>query len=239
MRLALALVLLLTLAPAAAAVTPARPQDASLLKRAATPNEQLAQSVAARLTRQKPVVRCTAVPLGSGELGVTPFVNGRPVGYFLLSSEVCAELAAFQDEAIPRTTRRPARPTRASTGSPRPFRRSRRSPTSRTTCSAGSRRPPRSATGCSRSGTRRTGSAPPWRSRRSSRPGTGCTSIRSVARAPTRSTGRPNAATAASSTCARPRTAGPAAVTTNPLSTLAGRPRRTRSSENGERSSVG
>ena len=96
MRLALALVLLLTLVPAAAAVTPARPQDASLLKRAATPNELLAQSVAARLTRQKPVVRCTAVPLGSGELGVTPFVNGRPVGYFLLSSEVCAELAAFR-----------------------------------------------------------------------------------------------------------------------------------------------
>ncbi len=96
MRLAAVLVLLLTLVPAAAAVTPARPQDAALLRRAATPDEQLAQSVAARLTRQKPVVRCTAVPLGSGELGMTPFVNGRPVGYFLLDPKVCADLAAFR-----------------------------------------------------------------------------------------------------------------------------------------------
>jgi len=88
--------LLLALAPAAAAITPARPQDAPLLRRGATPDEQLAQSVAARLTRLKPVVRCTAVPLGSGELGVTPFVNGRPAGYFLLDPQVCAELAAFR-----------------------------------------------------------------------------------------------------------------------------------------------
>jgi len=98
MRFALVLFLLLTLAPAAAAVTPARPQDAPLLRRAATRDEQLAQSVAARLTGLKPVVRCTTVPLGSGELGVTPFVNGKPVGYFLLSSDVCADLAAFRSK---------------------------------------------------------------------------------------------------------------------------------------------
>ncbi len=96
MRLAVVACMLLALAPTAAAVTPARPQDAALLKRAATPNEQLAQSVAARLTRKKPVVRCTPVSLGSGELGMTPFLNGRPVGYFLLDPKVCADLASFR-----------------------------------------------------------------------------------------------------------------------------------------------
>ncbi len=96
MRFALVLFLLLALAPAAAAVTPARPEDAPLLRRAATPNELLAQSVAARLTKLKPVVRCASVPLGSGELGVTPFINGRSVGYFILDPQVCAELASFR-----------------------------------------------------------------------------------------------------------------------------------------------
>jgi len=96
MRLAAALALVLALAPAALAVTPARPGDAALLARPATRDELLAQSVAARLTRLKPVVRCAALPPGSGELGVTPFVNGRPVGYFLLSTQVCSDLAAFR-----------------------------------------------------------------------------------------------------------------------------------------------
>jgi hypothetical protein len=96
MRLALVLALLLAVAPAAGAVTPARPADAALLKRAATPDELLAQSVAARLTGKKPVVRCAPLPASSGELGVTPFMNGRPAGYFLLSQKVCADLAAFR-----------------------------------------------------------------------------------------------------------------------------------------------
>ncbi len=96
MRLAVLLVLLLTVAPAAGAVAPARPADAALLKRAATPDELLAQSVAARLTGKKPVVRCAPLPASSGELGVTPFLNGRPAGYFLLSQQVCADLAAFR-----------------------------------------------------------------------------------------------------------------------------------------------
>jgi hypothetical protein len=96
MRLALILFALLALAPAAAALGPARPQDEALLKRAATPDERLAQSVAARLTRLKPVVRCAQVPLGSGELGVTPFLNGHPIGYFILDPGVCADLAAFR-----------------------------------------------------------------------------------------------------------------------------------------------
>ncbi len=96
MRFAVVAVVLLALAPAAAGLTPARPGDAALLSRAPTADEQLAQSVAARLTRKKPVVRCTTVPLGSGELGMTPFLNGRPVGYFLLDPKVCADLAAFR-----------------------------------------------------------------------------------------------------------------------------------------------
>jgi len=101
MRLALVLLVLLAVgAPTAGAITPARPADAALLGRGATPNEVLAQSVAARLTGKKPVVRCTTVPLGSGELGVTPFLNDHPVGYFLLSSEVCARLAAFRAKWI-------------------------------------------------------------------------------------------------------------------------------------------
>jgi hypothetical protein len=95
MRLAVILAVLLAVAPAAGAVTPARPADAALLERTATPDELLAQSVAARLTGKKPVVRCAALP-SSGELGVTPFLNGRPVGYFLLSQKVCADLAAFR-----------------------------------------------------------------------------------------------------------------------------------------------
>ncbi len=96
MRLALVLLLLLVLAPAAGGATPGLPDYSALLKRPATSDELLAQSVAARLTGKKPEVRCTTVPLGSGELGVTPFLNGRPEGYFLLSSEVCADLAAFR-----------------------------------------------------------------------------------------------------------------------------------------------
>ena len=98
MRFALVffVLLALALAPSAAPLTPARPQDAALLGRQATPDEQLAQSVAARLTRKKPVVRCTTVPLGSGELGETPILNGRPMGYFLLDSAVCSDLASFR-----------------------------------------------------------------------------------------------------------------------------------------------
>ncbi len=96
MRLALLLFLVLALTPSAGAVTPGLPDYTALLKRPATPDERLAQSVAARLTNLKPEVRCTTVPLGSGELGVTPFVNGKPLGYFLLSSDVCADLAAFR-----------------------------------------------------------------------------------------------------------------------------------------------
>jgi hypothetical protein len=83
-------------APAAAVVYPARPWDAPLLARGATPNEQIAESVAQRLTRKPAVVRCTAGHLKPGELGVTPFVNNKPVGYFLMAPETCGLLAAFR-----------------------------------------------------------------------------------------------------------------------------------------------
>jgi hypothetical protein len=83
-------------APAAAVVYPVRPYDAPLLARAATPNEQIAESVAERLTRKPAVVRCTAGHLKPGELGVTPFVNDKPAGYFLMAPETCGLLAAFR-----------------------------------------------------------------------------------------------------------------------------------------------
>src|SRR4249920_2739272 len=97
MRLVLVLLaLLVAVAPAAAGIAPARPVDAPLLARAATPNELLAQSVAARLTGKKPVVRCGPLHTGPGALGMTPFLNGHPAGYFLLDPTVCADLAAFR-----------------------------------------------------------------------------------------------------------------------------------------------
>ena len=96
-RLLLALAVGLALAaPAAAVVYPVRPYDAPLLARAATPHEQIAESVAQRLTRKAAVVRCAAGHLKPGELGVTPFVNDRPAGYFLMAPETCGLLAAFR-----------------------------------------------------------------------------------------------------------------------------------------------
>jgi len=96
-RMLLVLVAGLVLAaPAAAVVYPVRPYDAPLLARAATPYEQIAESVAQRLTRKAAVVRCAAGHLKPGELGVTPFVNDKPAGYFLMAPETCALLAAFR-----------------------------------------------------------------------------------------------------------------------------------------------
>jgi hypothetical protein len=83
-------------APASAVVYPARPYDAPLLARASTPNERLAEAVAQRLTRRPAVVRCASGHLKPGELGVTPFVNNQPRGYFLMAPETCALLASFR-----------------------------------------------------------------------------------------------------------------------------------------------
>jgi hypothetical protein len=83
-------------APAAAVVYPARQWDGPLLARSATPNEKIAESVAARLTRFPVVVRCSSSHLKPGELGVTPFRGDSPAGYFLMAPETCATLAAFR-----------------------------------------------------------------------------------------------------------------------------------------------
>jgi hypothetical protein len=98
-RFLLVVVAGLTLAaPAAAVVYPARPWDAPLLARAATRDERIAEAVAQRLTRRTAVVRCANAHLKAGELGITPFVNNKPVGYFLMAPETCALLAAFRSD---------------------------------------------------------------------------------------------------------------------------------------------
>jgi hypothetical protein len=83
-------------APAASVVYPARPWDGPLLARAATPNERIAELVAERLTRRPAVVRCAAGHLKAGELGITPFVNDKPSGYFIMSPQTCDLLASFR-----------------------------------------------------------------------------------------------------------------------------------------------
>lgn len=95
-RLAVVAVALLCAASAAAAPSPANPQDAALLARRATPEEQLAQSIARRLTHRAVAVRCVSVDEVPGVLGETPFVNDLPRGYFLLMPSACAELERFR-----------------------------------------------------------------------------------------------------------------------------------------------
>lgn len=98
MRVRLLVVLAaLALVPSAAAVVyPARPWDAPLLARASSPDERLAESVAQRLTRKPALARCANAHLKRGELGITPFVDGKPVGYFIMAPDTCAWLAAFR-----------------------------------------------------------------------------------------------------------------------------------------------
>lgn len=81
---------------AAASVRPLRPSDEKLLRRAPTYEEQVAQQVAARLTRMHPQVRCGALGVSaSGVLGITLFNAHGPARYFLMLPEMCANLAAF------------------------------------------------------------------------------------------------------------------------------------------------
>lgn len=81
-----------------ATVRPLRPADAKLLNRQATPEEQIAEAVAARLTRLHPEVRCgpLGVASGYGILGITLFDGSQPAGYFLMLPQLCTELAAFR-----------------------------------------------------------------------------------------------------------------------------------------------
>ena len=81
MRLPILLVVLalagMAAASADATVRPLRPGDAALLNRTPTPEERVAESVAKRLTRLSPAVRCGAL-------------------YFLLLPEICNYLTWFR-----------------------------------------------------------------------------------------------------------------------------------------------
>jgi len=84
-------------AAAAASVRPLRAHDQQLLRRAPTYEEQVAQQVAARLTRLHPQVRCGSLGIAAagGVLGITLFDAKGPAGYFLMLPQMCADLAAF------------------------------------------------------------------------------------------------------------------------------------------------
>src|SRR5437762_4737172 len=81
-----------------AQVRPLRPNDAALLNRAPTYEEQIAEQVAARLTHLHPQVRCgpLGIPSGYGILGITLFDANGPAGYFLMLPQMCTNLAAFR-----------------------------------------------------------------------------------------------------------------------------------------------
>ena len=80
-----------------ASARPARPADEKLLKRAATYEEQVAEYVAARLTRARPSVRC-------GPLGVAAppglYVGGVTFSreYFLVEPDNCKYLVWFRQD---------------------------------------------------------------------------------------------------------------------------------------------
>src|SRR3989442_9219656 len=97
--LAAAAVACIAAASAQAQARPLRPADAALLKRAATPEELIAQSVAKRLTRLSPTVRCGSlginVPPGMLVTGITLLPPHGPADYFLLLPEMCNYLAWF------------------------------------------------------------------------------------------------------------------------------------------------
>jgi hypothetical protein len=95
-----ALALVLVLVPAAAAEIYPRPADARLLARAPSAEERLAESVGRRLTRLPVVVRCSTAAEAPGLLGVTPFLNDEPRGYFLLMPFVCRQLARFRANPV-------------------------------------------------------------------------------------------------------------------------------------------
>jgi hypothetical protein len=89
-------VLALGLAASAAAEIYPRPADARLLVRPPSAEERLAESVARRLTRLPVAVRCSTASEAPGVLGVTPFLNDEPRGYFLLMPLVCRQLTLFR-----------------------------------------------------------------------------------------------------------------------------------------------
>ncbi len=92
MRLPILLVVIVLAGTAAtsahATVRPLRPGDAALLNRSPTPEERVAESVAKRLTRLSPAVRCgdlgISVPPGMLVSGITLLPPHGPADYFLL-----------------------------------------------------------------------------------------------------------------------------------------------------------
>ena len=100
--LAAAVVASIAAASAQAQARPLRPGDAALLKRAASPEELVAESVAKRLTRLSPSVRCGSlgitVPPGMMVTGITLLPLHGPADYFLLLPEMCNYLAWFRQD---------------------------------------------------------------------------------------------------------------------------------------------
>jgi hypothetical protein len=98
--LATAVVASIAATSAQAQARPLRPGDAALLKRAATPEELVAESVAKRLTHLSPSVRCGSlgidVPAGMMVTGITLLPPHGPADYFLLLPEMCNYLAWFR-----------------------------------------------------------------------------------------------------------------------------------------------
>ena len=89
-------------ASAQATSRPIRPGDESLLKRGATYEEQVAEYVAARLTRLRPEVRCgplgIAAPPGLFIGGITLIPSNGPATYFLVEPSNCGYLTAFRQD---------------------------------------------------------------------------------------------------------------------------------------------
>jgi hypothetical protein len=86
---------------ASATIRPVRAADEALLRRAPTKEEQVAEQVAARLTRRKVEIRCGALGVPGagwpdGVSGITLFVGSHPAGYAILLPQVCAQLYAFR-----------------------------------------------------------------------------------------------------------------------------------------------
>ena len=87
-------------ASAHAQARPLRPADSAVLKRSATSEERVAEAVAKRLTRLRPVVRCGAlgidVPAGMLVTGITLLPLHGPAGYVLLLPQMCNYLSWFR-----------------------------------------------------------------------------------------------------------------------------------------------
>jgi hypothetical protein len=95
----LALVVLVgsTASLARAEARPLTAADRALLARAATPEEQVAELVARRLTGRAVSVRCGAIGEDDPHiLGVTPWSPSGPVDYFLMRPAQCTYLSWFR-----------------------------------------------------------------------------------------------------------------------------------------------